>query len=325
MKKKASKLFHDFFTFLRTLKKKRLAGLLFLLSFLFLVFLFSQSYQGLVAISSPSLRVEGDYLSPSELTKLPYNHTGVAAPDLTARSALVVDFDSGAIIYQKNAQATHLPASTTKIMTALVALDNYQLDQVLVVPELDYEGQDIRLQLGEQLTLENLLYALLVASANDAAETLAANYPQGRAAFIAAMNQKAADLSLENTHFVNPTGFDESGQYTTPFDLVKLARELLSNPLLARVVATERTEVYNLDQTIVHPISNINQLLGQVVGLKGVKTGWTTNAGECLTTYVERDGTKIITVVLGSEDRFGETKQLINWVYNNFVWQVPSL
>ena len=174
------------------------------------------------------------------------------------------------------------------------------------------------------MTVENLLNALLVASANDAAETLAANYPEGRAAFIAAMNQKAKDLSLTNTHFVNPTGFDESGQYTTPFDLVKLAKELLSNSSLAKIVATKKTEVYNIDQSIVHPISNINQLLGQVVGLKGVKTGWTTNAGECLTTFVDRDGARIMTVVLGSEDRFGETKRLIDWVYDNFDWKVPG-
>ena len=92
----------------------------------------------------------------------------------------------------------------------------------------------------------------------------------------------------------------------------------------ATPIFKQKTEVYNLDRTIVHPVSNINQLLGQVAGLKGVKTGWTSNAGECLTTYVERDGERIMTAVLGSEDRFGETKQLIDWVYNNFVWQVPG-
>jgi D-alanyl-D-alanine carboxypeptidase (penicillin-binding protein 5/6) len=333
MKKKGSnhlgkslfKQSEDFFTFLKSLRKKRILGLTLLLFFLLLVFVFSQASQEEVARHRLTYKIRSGYLSPSELTKIPLNQTGVEAPGLTAHSALVIDYDSGTILYQKNAQATHLPASTTKIMTALVALESYDLSQVLTVPDLDYEGQVIKLQPGEQLTLENLLYALLVASANDAAETLAANYPGGRAAFIAAMNQKAQNLSLSNTHFVNPTGFDELGQYTTPFDLIKLAKELLAQPLLAQIVATQKAEVYNLDRTIVHPISNINQLLGQVAGLKGVKTGWTTNAGECLTTYVERDGERIMTAVLGSEDRFGETKALINWVYNNFAWRVPNL
>jgi D-alanyl-D-alanine carboxypeptidase (penicillin-binding protein 5/6) len=325
MRKKTSQLAKNILIFLRILKKKKAIGLIFLLFFLLLIFFFGQTNQEEVTAHLPVFKPKSGYLSPSELTKIPQNKTGVPVPDLTAQSALVIDYDSGSVLYQKNAQATHLPASTTKIMTALVTLDSYDLNQVLTVPELDYEGQDIKLQLGEQLTVENLLYALLVASANDAAETLAANYPGGRAAFIAAMNQKAQDLSLSNTHFVNPTGFDESGQYTTPFELIKLAKELLSQPLLAQIVATQKTEVYNLDRTIVHPVSNVNQLLGRVAGLKGVKTGWTTNAGECLTTYVERDGERIMTAVLGSGDRFGETKALIDWVYNNFVWQVPNL
>ncbi len=311
----------DFLGFLRFLGKKKLVGLSLFLFFIFLLIFFGQSSSGLFRINSG---VKSGHLAVSELTKLPQNVTGQQAPDLTAHSALVIDYDSGTILYQKNASSTHLPASTTKIMTALVALDYFQLDQVLVVPELDYEGQDIKLQYREKITVENLLYALLVASANDAAETLAANYPGGRAAFIAVMNQNADELSLENTHFVNPTGFDESGQYTTALDLVKLSKTLLADPLLSQIVATPKTEIYNLEGTIVHPMTNINQLLGEVIGLKGIKTGWTTNAGECLTTFVERDGTRIITVVLGSEDRFGETRKLIDWAYENHVWAIPQ-
>ena len=322
MNKKAQ--LNDFLIFLRILGKNKTAGLSFFLFLLFLLFFFGQSRKDATAVNPQGRILEKTHLSMSELTKLPHNTNGIKAPDLTARSVLIIDYDSDAILYQKNADSTHLPASTTKIMTALVTLDDYDFDQVLTVPELTYEGQDIQLRKGEQITVENLLNALLVASANDAAETLAANYPNGRAAFIAAMNQKTKDLFLDNTHFVNPTGFDESGQYTTPFDLVKLAKELLSNSSLAKIVATQKTEVYNIDRTIVHPVSNINQLLGQVAGLKGVKTGWTSNAGECLTTYVERDGARIMTVVLGSEDRFGETKQLIDWVYDNFDWKVPG-
>ena len=315
----------SFKIFLKFLWQKKIVGLSLLLVFLFLLLFFGQSPKTSLPINSQAKKIESAHFSPAELTKLPRNFTGNQPPSLTARSTLVIDFDSGAVIYEKNARSTHLPASTTKIMTALVAFDNFKLDQVLTVPELTYEGQDIRLRYGEQMTFESLLYGLLVASANDVAETLAANYPEGRAAFIAAMNKKAADLLLVNTHFVNPTGFDEPGQYTTAFDLARLSKTLLANPFLATVVATQKISIYNLDQTIVHPISNLNELLGKVEGLKGIKTGWTDNANECLATYVERDKGKIITIVLGSEDRFGESKKLIDWVYNNFVWEVPNL
>jgi D-alanyl-D-alanine carboxypeptidase len=311
--------------FLKFLGQKKIAGVSFLLFFLSLFFLFSQNFSRQPSTSTQVKKIQSASLSLSELTKLPQNTTGQPAPELTARTALVIDYGSDSILYQKNARSTHLPASTTKIMTALIALDSFGLDQVLTVPKLDYEGQDIQLRLGEQMTLENLLYALLVASANDAAETLAANYPGGRAAFVAAMNQRAEELSLDNTHFVNPTGFDEPGQYMTAFDLVKLAKKLLSHPLLAQIVATQKTSVYNVDKTIVHPITNINQLLGKIPGVRGVKTGWTTSAGECLTAFVERNGVGVITVVMGSEDRFGETKNLIEWVFANHVWEIPNL
>lgn len=324
-KKPLSSSVPNFNHFLKFLWQKKIVGLSFLLGFLFLLLFFGQSPKTSLPIDSQVKKIESAHFSPAELTKLPRNFTGEQPPSLTTRSALVIDFDSDSVIYEKNARSTHLPASTTKIMTALVAFDNFKLDQILTVPELTYEGQDIRLKYGEQMTFENLLYGLLVASANDAAETLAENYPGGRAAFIAQMNQKAEETFLVNTHFVNPTGFDEPGQYTTAFDLARLSKTLLSNPLLAAIVATQKISIYNLDKTMVHPMSNVNQLLGKVEGLKGIKTGWTDNANECLTTYVDRDSGKIITVVLGSEDRFGETEKLIDWVYNNHVWEVPNL
>ncbi len=324
-KKPLSSSVPNFNHFLKFLWQKKIVGLSLLLGLLFLLLFFGQSPKTSLPIDSQAKKIESAHFSPAELTKLPRNFTGNQPPSLTARSALVIDFDSDAVIYEKNARSTHLPASTTKIMTALVAFDHFKLDQVLTVPELTYEGQDIRLRYAEQMTFESLLYGLLVASANDATETLAENCPGGRATFIAQMNKKAEDIFLVNTHFVNPTGFDEPGQYTTAFDLARLSKTLLSNPLLAAIVATQKISIYNLDKTMVHPMSNLNQLLGKVEGLKGIKTGWTDNANECLTTYVERDSGKIITVVLGSEDRFGETEKLIDWVYQNHVWEIPNL
>ena len=140
-------------------------------------------------------------------------------PVLSAQGVLAVDLDSGISLYDKNSDGTLLPASTTKIVTALVTLDNYSLDEILTVPKFSVEGQKMGLIEGEQMRVENLLYALLVYSANDAGEVLARNFPGGYDAFIAAMNAKAAQLSMKNSHFDNPVGFDQNAQRTTARDL----------------------------------------------------------------------------------------------------------
>ena len=150
-------------------------------------------------------------------------------PVLSAQGVLAIDMDSGVPLYEKNPDAPLLPASTTKIDTALVSLDTYKLDQVLVIPPgVNVDGQKMGLYPGEKMTFENLLYGLLVYSANDAAEALAEDYPClpagrpcGYDAFIAAMNQKAKDLSMNNSHFQNPIGLDADEQRSTAKDLVR--------------------------------------------------------------------------------------------------------
>lgn len=265
----------------------------------------------------------GDY-QISQVSDYPVNVTGVPSPLLSARSALVVDVNSKAIIFNKNPDLKLLPASTTKIMTGLVALENYDLDQVLVASGSSL-GQVMELESGEKITVENLLYGLLVASGNDAATVLAQNYPGGEAAFVAAMNGKAKNLGLTDTQFTNPTGLDDYGHYTTVHDLGLLAAYAMQNPTFAKMVATSSITVSDVDHTVSHELETINELLGKIEGLAGVKTGWTELAGECLVTYVKRGDRAIITVVLGSNDRFGESGQLIEWVYGNFNWQaVPA-
>lgn len=310
--------------FFKCLWKKKILGLDFLLTFLIIFFLPGQSYYDNLRLSWQKPKVFASHFVISPPVPLPKNKTGILAPSLSAKSALVSDVPSGVIIYGKNKDLELLPASTTKIMTALVALDFYQLNQVLEVLGVFSEGQDIKLQKGERLTAENLLYALLVASANDAAETLAANYPGGRENFIEEMNKKAQKLNLLNTHFTNPTGIDEEGQFTTASDLTRLAKIAIQNPVFAKIVATDKFIVYSYDKKFVHPISNINVLLGSVPGIKGIKTGWTISAGECLVGFDEQNGKQIITVVLGSQDRFGETEKLLDWVFGNFNWEAPS-
>ena len=149
---------------------------------------------------------------------------------------------------------------------------------------------------------------------------LAGNYPGGRDVFIAAMNIKAKELGLKNTLFINPSGLDSDGQLTTSTDLIRASAYAIKNPEFARIVATKAITVKSVDEKYVHNLKNINRLLGEVDGVKGIKTGYTEGAMENLVTYVERDGRRIMTAVLGSKDRFGESKNLIEWIFANYTW-----
>lgn len=322
--KKISRELRNFKKFFKFLWKRKILGLDFLLTFLIIFLLPGQGYYDALKLSWQNPKVFASHFVIPPPAPIPKNKTGAVVPRLSAKSVLAIDVPSWVVIYEKNKDLRLLPASTTKIMTALVSLDYYNLEQVLEVLEIFSEGQDIKLQKGERLTAENLLYALLVASANDAAETLAQNYPGGRQSFIEEMNQKGKNLNLLNTHFVNPTGIDDKDQYTTASDLARLAKIAIQNPVFAKIVATDKFIVYSYDKKFVHPISNINVLLGSVPGIKGIKTGWTLSAGECLVSFDEQNGRQIITVILGSQDRFGETEKLLDWVFGNFEWTAPE-
>ena len=252
----------------------------------------------------------------------PMNLSGVLSPQLSAEAILVIDLPSQIVLLQKNPQMRLAPASTTKLMTALVALDQYKLDDVLLVEKVISEGKTMDLAVGDKLTVENLLYGLLVHSANDAAFVLAQNYPGGEDRFMEKMNQKAREFSLEDTHFTNPAGFEENAHYTSARDLARLATIALNNPTIAKIVGTPAITVHDVGFTRFYKLENVNALLGKIPGVLGVKTGWTENAGECLITALNKNGKKILIVVLGSQDRFGETNTLINWVFGNFTWQI---
>jgi D-alanyl-D-alanine carboxypeptidase (penicillin-binding protein 5/6) len=241
-------------------------------------------------------------------------------PVLSAEGALAVDLDSGVSLYEKNPDTPLLPASTTKIVTALVSLDAYSLDQVLTVGKVSVDGQKMGLFQGEQMKFENLLYGLLVYSANDAAEVLAQDYPGGYDVFISAMNAKAKDLSMTNSHFDNPVGLDTDNQRSTARDLVRASEVAMREPEFAKIVGTKSVSVADVTGKTTYNLNNINELLGSVPGVMGVKTGWTENARENLVTYIVRDGHKIMVAVLGSQDRFGETKELIDWIFTNYQW-----
>ena len=242
-------------------------------------------------------------------------------PILSAQAVMAIDMASGVTLYEKNPDGQLLPASTTKIVTALVALDYYPLNQVLKVDGIKIDGQKMHLVKGEKITVENLLYGLLVYSANDAAEVLAANFPGGKDEFVYTMNKKAQELHLSKSYFTNPSGLDGDGIGTTARDLAIISQSAMKNPFFRKIVSTKETVVTSTDGKIVHKLKNVNELLGKVDGVLGVKTGWTEAARENLVSYIERDGKYVMVVVLGSQDRFGETEELIEWIFGNYEWR----
>lgn len=241
---------------------------------------------------------------------------------LSAQAIYVMDVPTASILLTKQADQARFPASTTKLMSALVALDTYEPNQVLtVLTEGETEGGVMGLQAGENIKVEDLLAGLLVSSANDAAMVLANRYPEGYAGFIAAMNAKAAALNLDRTTFTNPAGLDTSGHVSTARDLAILGREIMKHPILQQVVKTEKLTVTDAALAINHPLKNTNELLGIEPGVIGVKTGTTDLAGEVLITQLQRNGREILVVIMGSQNRYFETKQIYNWVFDHYSWQ----
>lgn len=237
-------------------------------------------------------------------------------PDITATSALIYDIDTKKVLYEKNPKDKVPMASLTKIMTAIIALENKKENNRYIVSPKDLVGENtMGLEAGEILSLEELLYGLMLHSGNDAAETLANNYPLGRNAFLKAMNEKAKALGLSDTNFSNPTGLEGDGkQYTTTYDLVVITRYALINfPLFAKVVSTFE---YSIPKTSTHKtyfLQNETNLLTSYPGVKGVKDGYTPEAGLCLVTYLDYKGHKLIGVILGSQNRREEMKELLDY------------
>ena len=242
-------------------------------------------------------------------------------PQLTARAALLADARTGTILFEQAAHERLAPASTTKIMTALIALEQGDLADVVTVPReaLTVGEASMGLEAGEEVTLGDLLYGLLLVSANDAALTIAIHIGGSVEDFVALMNERAAALGLTDTHFVNPHGLDDPQHLTSAADLLTLTREALSNPDFARIVATSQATVAG------RPLVNTNQLLETYEGADGVKTGTTDAAGECLVASVTREEGQAIVVVLGSSDRYADVKALLDFYFENYGWRPLAL
>lgn len=241
--------------------------------------------------------------------------TDKSVPQLSAKSALVYDLTDEKVVFDKNSKEKLPMASLTKIMTAMVAIDHKRSDdRYMVYPEALVGENVMGLSPGEVMSLEELLYGVFMYSGNDAAETLAQN-TLGREEFVNAMNKKAKALGLTDTNFTNPTGLQGDGeQYSTAYDLLVLARHAVSN--YQEIVKTSSTAEHHLPETQDHyayDLYNQTNLITSYPGVKGLKDGFTPEAGLCLVTYLEYGGHKIIGVILGSENRRGEMKELLDY------------
>lgn len=260
--------------------------------------------------------VKAAYISEPELP----TGNGISAPNLTATGIFVKDLTSGVILFDKNPHQQLKPASLTKIMTALVSLEYFPEDYVLsVVNGQRSLGATAKLIKGDKLTFESTMEALLIPSGNDAAVTLAENFPGGYGSFVEKMNFKAKELGLQNTHFSNVSGIEGKDHYTSAYDIALIAESALKKNIFQSIVSTQRMTIKSI-KGYRYPVESTNKLLGKP-GVLGVKTGWTPEAGECLVTLVDRNNHPVLISLLGSKDRFGESEKLIDWVYENFSWK----
>lgn len=245
--------------------------------------------------------------------------------ELTAKSYLILDKETLTPILQKDPSAKLPIASITKFMTALVALDSGKLDDVIEIKKSysDIPTPQMGLFPTEKISLENLLNGLLISSSNDAGEAIADYIGGGNyKSFVQKMNDKASELGMKNTHFSNVIGLDNAENYSTAQDLAYLANSALDNSLIADLVKTKEKRVKNIDGNITHFLKATNELLDDKdVEVLGIKTGQTPEALGCLIALAKtKNGHEILTVVLGSPDRFGETKKLIAWTEKNVEW-----
>lgn len=245
----------------------------------------------------------------------------VNKPVINSQNYILIDVNTNKIIISQNPNQKIYPASTTKLATALTALNIYPFDEVITIDEEYTEGKVMELKLGEKITVKSLVSALLVYSANDAAFTLAKHQHFGVSGFINQMNILVRKYGLKNTNFVNFDGLQNENHYSTVYDLSQLSRIAIQNPVVKNTVKTKEITVTNINNSIQHPLTSTNELLGIVPEIEGLKTGWTPEAKGCFIGLINLNGHYLISVVAQSDDRFQDTKTLIEWAKENVIWE----
>ena len=246
----------------------------------------------------------------------------IKEPDVNSRACVVIDRKTNCVLFGKNENTKKKMASTTKIMTATIIIEKCNLSDTIEISKkaAGTGGSRLGLKTGDKITVLDLLYGLMLRSGNDAAVALAEYAGRDINGFAELMNAKALELGLTNTHFETPHGLDSNEHYTTAYELALLSNYALNNPTFAKIVGTKNYTITINGSP--KDLSNTNELLGNMEGVYGIKTGFTNGANRCLVTACKRNNIDIICVVLGADTkkfRTIDSIKLINYVFNNFV------
>lgn len=249
-------------------------------------------------------------------------------PTIAAKSAIVIDVNSGAIIYEKNAYEKRPMASTTKIMTALLALENGSLgDTVTITSEmLEYDeagSTKLGLSIGDTITMHDLIVTMMLLSGNDAAQSVAVYLGGSLDGFASMMNEKAAELGMLDSHFITPSGLDDENHYSTAYDMALLGMAAAKTPGFLDFTSMSRCQIFYGNPPQPRWLSTHNYILEgqpkQIIGCDGMKTGYTDAAGYCLVSHVKRDGIELVCVTLGGPDYWSDQQVLLNYALSTYV------
>ena len=244
----------------------------------------------------------------------------MAQGETSAKAACILDMHSGRVLFEANMHARLPMASTTKVMTALLAIERGDLQAQVTCSERAFgvPGTSIYLQQGETLTLEEMLKGLMLSSGNDAAVAIAEHIGGTTAQFVGMMNERARELGAHNTHFANPHGLPDDRHYTTAYELALISREAMKNGVFRRLVSTQHASIPWQGRTYSRQLNNKNRLLSGYDGATGVKTGYTSRAGRCLVFGARRGELELIGVVLGCADWFDEAARLMDGCFETY-------
>ncbi len=272
-------------------------------------------------VAGVSATKEQPYINPA-----PEFLNSPVTPELTAKAAYAFDVNSGTILYTSNFDEALPIASLSKLMTALLVLEKRDLNSIMVVTKEDTTviGTNMGLLAEERIKVLNVLKGMLISSSNDAAKSLARTTSVTEQRFVSLMNERALALGMTQTRFTNPTGLDGldniDNNYSSAFDLSLLLTELNKHEIFSEIVKTREEEVTSTNNYIVHRLHTTNKLMLENPEVVGIKTGFTSLAKGNLIIHQNHNGTEIVTIVLGSDNREEDTKKLIEWIFNAYRW-----
>lgn len=242
----------------------------------------------------------------------------VSALSLSAKYACLIDAQTGQVLFEKNGYTEHSMASTTKIMTALLAIENSTPQEIVTVSAnaAGTEGSSLYLKSGEKIAMGDLLYGLMLESGNDAAVAIAEHIGKSTDDFAQMMTKRAHEIGARQTAFKNPNGLDAEGHHTTAYDLALITRHAMKNPVFAEIVATKRKTTDGASGSTIRSFYNHNKLLSLYTGCTGVKTGFTKKTGRCLVSSATRDHVSLICVTLNAPDDWNDHKRLLDYGFS---------